>query len=361
MTLGAGQRWRLGVLILGVAALSLGCASAPAAAQRGDASTAASGDDAIVAVIDGVALTRGELDRELAPSLARERVAYEDRIYELRRRALDERIDRELLEDAARRLGHADVDALLTAEVADRTPPPTRGEVAAFYEEHEAEFDGQPLDELAEPIAEYLHNQAMRRRFIAWLDELRDRAGVEIRLEAPRIAVAPAGPSRGPEDAAVIIVMFSDYHCGHCRAAYPTIDRILAAYPEQVRFVHRHFPLGAREGARLVAHATVCAEEQGRFWELHDRLLREDRGLDRAALDAAAASLEGLDVRAFRVCLDSGRALARVEEDVDAGGQAAVTGTPAFFVNGIRLAGARPFEEFVAVIEGELRRLGATR
>jgi protein-disulfide isomerase len=117
--------------------------------------------------------------------------------------------------------------------------------------------------------------------------------------------------------------------------------------------VHRSFPLN--EISRGAAEAAACANEQGQFWEFHRSLFATEVDLDAEGLMQHASELE-LDLEAFRDCVEERRYQAAVEADLAAGREAGVTGTPSFFVNGIRMEGARPFEDFVATIEKELSR-----
>ena len=119
-----------------------------------------------------------------------------------------------------------------------------------------------------------------------------------------------------------------------------------------------HYPLSFHQNARPAAEAAACADDQGKFWAYHERLFAEGRLLTAEGLEAIAVDSE-LDVTAFKACVDEGRKRELVEADFRAGGEAGVDGTPAFFVNGIRLSGAQPLEAFVRTIDGELARTGA--
>jgi len=160
-------------------------------------------------------------------------------------------------------------------------------------------------------------------------------------------------PYLGPEDAPITIVEFSDFNCGYCRKWYfETLQPLLDEYPEQIRFVYRDFPL-LSESSLSAAHAAQCAYEQGSFWDFHDALfLREEpKILDTYLLFAEEL---GLDTDDFQECLDSDRTAAEVENDARFASGLGIRGTPTFFVNGLALVGAQPFEYFQAVIEDEL-------
>ena len=168
---------------------------------------------------------------------------------------------------------------------------------------------------------------------------------------------AGSAPSRGNPKAPVTIVEFSDFQCPYCVRARPAVARVREVYGDKVRFAFRHFPLDFHQQAEKAGEAAACAGEQGKFWEMHDLLWANSAKLQVPDLKAHAATL-GLDAAAFGPCLDSGRYAHLVEGDLAAGQGYGVSGTPAFFVNGRPLVGARPFEAFAQVIDDELARQG---
>ena len=163
-------------------------------------------------------------------------------------------------------------------------------------------------------------------------------------------------PVKGSPNAPVTIVEFSEFECPYCgvysRDTYPQIAK---AYIEtgKVKYVFRHFPLNFHANAQKAAEAAECASEQGKFWEYHDVLFANQSALDVASLKKYASDL-GLDTAKFDACLDSGRMADEVAKDAAEGASYGVTGTPAFFVNGLKRKGAQPFEVFQRLIEEEL-------
>lgn len=143
-------------------------------------------------------------------------------------------------------------------------------------------------------------------------------------------------PARGPEAAPVTIVEFADFQCPLSARALPTLRQVMAAYPDQVRLVFKHFPLAIHPDARRAAVAAEAAREQGKFWEMHDLLFQNPASLERAELVAHAASL-GLDVARFEKDLDSPELAARVDRDAAEAMRVGATATPTFFVNGRRM------------------------
>ncbi|MCS7011675.1 MAG: DsbA family protein, partial [Anaerolineales bacterium] len=161
-------------------------------------------------------------------------------------------------------------------------------------------------------------------------------------------------PSLGPADAPVTIVEFSDYQCPYCKLWHDEVlPRILQEYGDQVRFIYRDYPLSSHPEALPAARAANCAGEQNAYWQFHDALFSNQYGFGRQAyLDYAAAL--GLEIEAFRKCLESNRYEDEVLGDFRDGLRLGVNSTPTFFVNGTKIIGAQPFAVFKQLIEAEL-------
>jgi protein-disulfide isomerase len=127
-------------------------------------------------------------------------------------------------------------------------------------------------------------------------------------------------------------------------------------YGENVRIVWKHLPLDFHQKAPLAHLASVAAHEQGKFWEFHDKVFGNQQKLDRAQYVEYARQL-GMDVKRFEAALDSARGKPAIDADKNEAAGIGVTGTPAFFVNGRYLSGAKPFKDFAQVINAELTRL----
>lgn len=163
-------------------------------------------------------------------------------------------------------------------------------------------------------------------------------------------------PSKGSDNAPVTIIEFSDYQCPYCARFWrDTLPQIEEEYIEtgKVKFVYRDFPLGFHQYAQKAAEAAECADEQGNYWDYHDKLFENQNALDTASLKQYAKDL-GLDTAKFNDCLDSGKYASEVQKDFEDGQAAGVTGTPAFFINGQSVVGAQPFSAFKQVIDAEL-------
>jgi protein-disulfide isomerase len=310
-----------------------------------------------VATVGGETITEGELDAWIKDELWRNQTddGNPSKVFNLRQRGLDRMIEKRLIDAEAARRG-VKPDALLDAEAAKRVQV-SDADVKAFFEQHADRFGDRKLETEQANIRAYLERQKGTEAAQDFVAELREKANVKTLLEQPRIAINGHGPAKGPESAPVTVVEFSDYQCPFCRRAEPTVEQMLKEYAGKVRFEYRHFPLESIHPlARGAAEAAVCAEEQGRFWQFHDLLFTGSAdGLAQAHLLESAAKA-GLDTAAFQACVAAGRGRARIDSDLAAGEAAGVTGTPAFFVNGVPFAGAIPIEEFRRAIDAELAR-----
>lgn len=178
-------------------------------------------------------------------------------------------------------------------------------------------------------------------------------------LQRYEIPIEADDPILGPVDAPITIVEFADFQCPYCvRHFEQTYPLIVAQYGDQVRFVFKNFPLNSiHPDADPAAQAAECAREQGMFWEYHDLLFGGTQGLGQAAYEAYAEEL-GLDVAALNACLQEGRYAEAVNQDLALGQQLGVSSTPTFFINGIALVGAYPFDTFASIIDYELEASG---
>jgi len=187
---------------------------------------------------------------------------------------------------------------------------------------------------------------------------LRLKTPVKVTLAAPRTNVDTGdAPSLGPTDATVTMVTFSDFQCPACGRSYPTVKRIMDQYKGRIRFVFRDFPLSIHPQAPKAAEAAACANEQGKFWQMHDAMFENQQKLAVSDLKSTAASL-GLDTERFVACLDSGKKTADWQADMEAGKKYGVNSTPSFFINGRLIAGAAPYPAFAQIIDEELQRAG---
>ncbi|GMV39025.1 MAG: hypothetical protein AMXMBFR64_07410 [Myxococcales bacterium] len=168
-----------------------------------------------------------------------------------------------------------------------------------------------------------------------------------------KVTVGPEDAQRGPADALVTVVVFSEFQCPFCARIGPTMTKLEETYGDKLRVVFKHNPLDFHPNARPAALAAMAAQEQGKFWEMHDKLFANQQKLERETLDELARDL-GLDMVKFKAAMDTERFDARIDADMELADKVTVRGTPNSFVNGRKLAGAVPFEAFKKLVDEEL-------
>jgi protein-disulfide isomerase len=314
--------------------------------------TAATGD--VVAWIDGVSITAGEVDEAIAGQLEK----LNEQIYQLKLQRLNVIVDQRLIEREATRRG-VSKEALIEAEVTNRAGQVSDAEIDRYYEENRGR-----LPNLSDRVRQQIQARLLQRKREAlgqqFLATLRAAADIELLLPRPesaRIEVSTSGDfTRGPANAPVTIVEFTDFHCPFCQRVEPTLDLLLGKYGEQVRLIHRDFPIDAlHPGARQAHEAARCAGAQGAFWEFHHELFSESPKTGTGQLTDLARKID-LPAAEFKQCLEGRVFKDHVDGDIKEGLRVGITGTPTFFINGRRLEGARSLDTFSQVIEEELAR-----
>ncbi|MCA9544418.1 MAG: thioredoxin domain-containing protein [Myxococcales bacterium] len=187
------------------------------------------------------------------------------------------------------------------------------------------------------------------------------RKAAQARKPAAQVQVAPGNvESRGPADAPVTIIEFSDFECPYCQILAKGLKQAQQEGAGPFKYHFRHWPMDDacnphikgkfHEDACNAAYAAECARQQGRFWEMHDTLFDNRRRLKRPDLQGYAQTL-GLDPERFGACLDDPATKTAIQADIAAGRAAGVGGTPMWFINGWLIEGARPPADLIALIE----------
>jgi protein-disulfide isomerase len=340
-----------GMLVL---SLTLGAALPACAQDKGKKmmDAKATGSSNVLAVVNGKNITEADLQSAAADQFQALEREYQQKKHELIEAQLTQVIQDRLLEAEAAARGISK-DALL-AEI--KPTEVTDAEVDAFYEQNKAQIP-RPKEEVAPQIKNYLAQQSGQKARQEFFSNLENKYKVDMRLEPIRVEVAANGPAKGPANAPITIVEFSDFQCPFCSRVNPTLAQVREKYGDKVRIVFRQYPLPFHQQAAKAAEASLCANEQGKFWEMHDAMFANQQALQVEQLKAKAAEL-GLNAEKFNSCIDSGKHAATVQADMKDGSAAGVNGTPAMFINGRFISGAVPFEQVAQVIEDELRRKG---
>ena len=181
-------------------------------------------------------------------------------------------------------------------------------------------------------------------------------------LDDPVVIPIKGSPVTGAASAKIVIVEFSDFQCPYCILAVPEIQSVLKAYPTEAKLIFKQFPLEIHSKAVLAASAALAANNQGKFWPMHDAMFA-NHDLSRAAFVKEAQEL-GLDMPRFEKDLDSAEIRQAIQKDVNDGEKAGVEGTPTIFINGqryngpITLASLKPI--FDAAINGPVKQQAAS-
>jgi protein-disulfide isomerase len=347
------SKWRGILAVSGTVAAILALIVAIPGAPR--AQETDSNPNKVLATIGNHKITESEVDQEIKPQLA----SIQNQIYQARREAIDKLADKYLVDQAAKK-AHMTPDEYLKKQLAGKSQTVTDKEAKAFYDQYKSRIQ-QPYEQIKTRLIEALqrrNDQQVRQQILA---NLREQNKLKVMIEPPRMKIATAGyPSVGPNDAPVTVVEFADFQCPYCKRSEDTIKELQKEYGDKMRLVFVDFPLSFHQYAFQAAEASHCAAEQGKFWQYHDELFKDQSKLNTKDLKAAAARL-GLNTKQFDACLDQHKYADQVRKEQSEGAAAGVDGTPGFFINGRSLTGAQPTAAFETMINEELTHGGQQR
>jgi protein-disulfide isomerase len=233
-------------------------------------------------------------------------------------------------------------------------------EIEQVYEENRGALINMNEDEAKERIRLDLEGRQKLSAYKKAITEISARAKVAVLLPEPALPVVgvdDTGPFKGERTAPVTLIEFSDFQCPYCKQASQIISTLLAGYGGKVRFVFKHLPLPIHPESLKAAQAAVCAGEQGRFWDYHDRLFAAS-DLSAKELTSIASDL-GMNSGDFQSCLDSERSRAKVLGDVKTSRRLGIEATPTFLINGRLFKGALNADALKLALDLALQKSGA--
>ncbi len=329
-----------------LASLALAAAAAAAPSSLADPRTP-------LAELDGEILYREDVEGAVAFRIYRHEVD----IYSLLRAEAERRVDEKLLSREAERRG-VSVEALLE-EIEGELESVTGAEVERYLAEHPT-GDATPPAEAKARVRHYLAETRRIERRLAFLAGLREAAGYRLLLAAPtppRTEVDVAGaPARGATDAPVTVVHFASFSSRHSARSAAHLARLVEEFPGRIRWIHRNLLNDRDERGLLASRLGFLAQDEGHFWELHDRWFARAGKLDAEAVVAIAREC-GLDDADLERAFHDSELLRRVKRDLDAAKAAGAPREPTLFVNGRYVAGISPYEEIRSVLVEELERI----
>ncbi len=306
----------------------------------------ASSSDEPLATLNGQPIYESELP------VSAEQHKLHQRLYALQMQALGNLIANKLLEAAAEE-AEQDIDGFVQSKIAHKVGVPTGKEVAAYYESQKDKIN-KPLREVRDQILQALTREKASTHLAELVASLRADSDLEIYLGPPRLSVSLEDVrSRGPADAPVTVVEFSDFQCPFCRRVQPVLAELSDKYGDDVRWVFKDLPLTEiHPEAMRAAQAARCAGEQGKFWEYRAKLFEQELFTDGMYTDLA----KELKIKAdpLMECLDSGKYESPVVAEAREAAGFGVEGTPAILINGILTSGARSVEYYDRIIQQEL-------
>jgi len=310
----------------------------------------------ILALIGNEKITLADVRARNQSELDQLELQYQRVKHRIVENALNEILRERVLLAEARKQGRT-LDQLLEAE-AGRSLEPNDVEVAGWFSENKERVGGRTLEQVRSQVAAYLREEHRKSATEKLEQRLYKQRQVSINLEPFRVVLNnSAAPVLGRRDAAVTLVEFADFQCPFCGQFHSTLARLEKQFGDKLAVVYRQFPLTQiHPFAFKAAEASLCANEQAKFWQLHDLMYQEQAKLTVSDLKDKARRI-GVDQKRFDSCLDSGKYVEQVQNDFKEGSRVGVTGTPALFVNGIAVeGGAVAYEKVAEAIQKELDR-----
>ncbi|HEU4711624.1 MAG TPA: thioredoxin domain-containing protein [Pyrinomonadaceae bacterium] len=305
----------------------------------------------VLATVNDKQITMGDIESSLRPLIFN----VQEQVYALRKQDLDLKINDTLLTQEAQKKG-VTTRALLETEVASRVARVTDADAQSFYDQNKERISGDFAQTKAQ-IVQYLQERKEREATVAYAEQLRRAAALQVNLTAP---VSPSfsiatddQPAKGSASALVTIVEFTDFECPSCARQHPVLERIVSEFGDRVRLVVRDFPLSQHANARKAAEAAEAAREQGKYWEYASLLFRNQSALGVDKLGQYATEV-GLDRARFDASLASGKFAEKVQRDVMDARKLGVNGTPTLYVNGRRVSD-NSYESLKSAIEAVLK------
>lgn len=184
------------------------------------------------------------------------------------------------------------------------------------------------------------------------MDGAQMEAQFDQQLKNPVQIPIGASPVLGTADAPITLVEFSDFECPFCSRVVPTIKQLQQEYPGKIKVVFKHLPLPMHQNAKLAAQASIAAQNQGKFWEMHDKIFANQKGITDASVKQWAKELK-LDLAKFNKDLKAPATIARIDEDMRIANSIGARSTPTFYLNGAQVRGALPvdvWKKFIAKV-----------
>lgn len=311
------------------------------------------GDNPVIAEYNGKSVRASEVFGQVKTRL----FDLEEELYRTKEQAIREFVEQRLLDDEARK-ANMPLEQLLDKQAGGAPTEVNDKDIETFLASKGLSLKDPRIKKA--DVKEYLKYRQKFEKRQAYVEKLREGAKLKIVLkepEAPKLTVSTEGyPSWGNAKAPVTVVEFSDFQCPFCSRAVPIIDQIKKEFgPDKVRIVFRDMPLPNHNRALPASLAARCANDQGKFWEMHNTLFENQQKLEDKDLKDYAKTV-GLDVPKFNECFDGKKYVADLEKSRAEAEKVGIAATPSFLINGVLIQGAQPFEKFKEKIDRASKR-----
>jgi len=313
-------------------------------------------DESVIASVDGTDIKVSELGDDFVSAEKKALSTYCTELDRIRTAAVERAVQDKLLAAAAKAEGK-DGDTYVKDAVTAAVTEPTDAEMAAYYEKFKRE--GAPeFDQVRAQVQRAMMEERSKEAFQTIIDGLKSKAQIQtmlpdVRPPAVEVDIPEHAATFGPEGATVEVVEFSDFECPYCAKAATAVSEVKKKYGDKVKFAFRHFPLSFHPNARPAAEYAHCANEQDKFWAMHDEIFANQKALGTESLRAAAQTA-GLDIGELDKCLASDRPGKAIAEDMKKATEVGVQGTPSFYINGRPFEGGISGDALGAAIDAEL-------
>ncbi len=246
-----------------------------------------------------------------------------------------------LLTEEAKKQGLRNHKELLD-KITSNIPKPSKKEIDDMKTKYAKQFAAKKMkpEEITKLVTDYIMNQKKSDAAYKYLEKIKKEKGFKISLPHPNIptlniAITDNDPFEGPKDSKYVIVEFSDFQCPYCSRIAPIISGIKKTHKD-VKVVFKNFPLSFHKMAKKAAYATYCANAQGKFWKLHDKIFANQKDLNDINLEKWVAELK-IDMNKYKACVNSQETKKAVENSIKEGIKLGVKGTPSIFLNGTQI------------------------
>ena len=372
------NRLSLTILLASILAVPVACANsapttppaaspAPAATtanpapQAPVATTTAPTSAATTASVTAATYNGGQItDEQLMQEAKSSLVKPLSQIYSIKMNVLQNLLAEEILAKEAK-TQNISSEELMKKNATSKIKEPAEAELKALFDAEKGNrlLQGKQYEEVKDILKKLFKSEQSDDLSQAYIESLFKKYNVAIQLERPKADISTDDdPGIGNPKAPIVLIEFSDFQCPYCKKTRPTLDRLMAEYKDKLYYVFRDFPLSFHKQAPDAAHAVNCAGEQKKYWEYNRELWDKQAQIkDGLPTLKAAAEKVGLNIEKFDACMTSKKFVAEIDKDQADGAKAGVTGTPAYFINGIFINGAQPYEAFKEIVDSELKRL----